>query len=60
MGGSITDTLIPIPVCHFLAVSLNAIDLTNWQVTRLVAIPGSGGVPLRNLAQLFSSDAVVG
>ena len=57
--GPISNSLIPLPVV-FSAVLLNAMDVTNWQATRLIAIPRTRGVPLRDLPQLFSSDAVVG
>jgi hypothetical protein len=59
MGGPISNGLILYRLV-FSAVLLNAMDVTNWQATRLMAIPRTRGVPLRDLPQLFSSDAVVG
>jgi hypothetical protein len=59
MGSPISDSLISLLIV-FSAVLLNAMTVTNWHATRLMAISGNRGVPFRNLSQLFSSDAVVG
>jgi hypothetical protein len=55
MGGPISNSLIPFTGCVFcgLAKRQGRGQLAGY---RLMAIPRTRGVPLRDLPQLFSSD----